>query len=56
VVDVEQRALRPLEQDALPGLERGVDERGGLGDQRAEPLGERRELVEDAAGVGDLAA
>ena len=40
MVEVEQRALRALEQDALAVAERGVDEERRVRDVRPQPLGE----------------
>ena len=40
MVEVEQRALRSLEEDALAVVERPVDEQRGVGDERPQPLGE----------------
>ena len=38
MIDVEQGALRPLEQDRLPAVELLVDQTGCVGDQLLDPV------------------
>ena len=47
MVHVEQRALRAFEEDVLVGLECLVDDRGGVGDHREDPLGVAQVLLGD---------
>ncbi|KMO72613.1 hypothetical protein MOBUDSM44075_03956 [Mycolicibacterium obuense] len=55
MVDVEQRALRSLEQHGLTLLECGVEQEAGVGDAMAEALGLGQQVVDHLAGVERLA-
>ena len=54
VVDVEQRPLRPLEQEPLAPAERLVEPGRRVADERPEPLGVAEVLVGDGVGVERL--
>ena len=55
VVDVEQRALRALEQHPLAGVERLAEQQPGVGDAVLEPLGVRDVLLDHLVDVDRLA-
>ena len=47
VVEIEKRSLRTLEEDALAGAQRPIDEQRRVRDVGAEPLREREMRAED---------
>ncbi len=54
VVDVEQGALRALQQHGLAGLERLVEQQPGVGDAVLEALGLRQRFSTTSAGSSAL--
>ena len=55
VVDVEQRALRALQQDRLPVFQRGVEQQPGVGDAVFETAGLLEQRVDHFGGFQRLA-
>jgi len=50
VIDVEQRALRSFEHDALALADRLIDDLGGVGQQRDEPRRRGCQLLQNGIG------